>query len=307
MKKIEVIYLKSKWISWLKDEKRLSLNTVMAYERDLKNFFKFLMDYFSKEIVIDIFESLDEKSIRSWFFWKLKKGSKSRSNARSLSSIKSFILFLNRKNIIKNPNIINIKAPKFSSSLPRPLSDQQVEKIIYSLKKNKYEWIARRNLSIIFLMWGFGLRISEVLNLRFKDIKEDGVIYIQGKGGKQRIVPIYPEIIKYIKEMIECNPFKIINEDFIFIGQRGKKLHPTIVQKEIRQLRLQHHLPDNTTPHSFRHTFATILLNNRVDLRSIQELLGHDSLSSTQKYTQVDSKRIKEVIDNFHPRSSNKL
>ena len=199
-----------------------------------------------------------------------------------------------------------MSAPKFNISLPRPLSINQVDKIISSLKNNK-GWIVKRNLSIILLMWGFGLRINEVLSLKFKDIRSKDSIYITGKGGKNRLIPIFPEIYSFIESMIKSMPFDIEFEDFVFIGEKGKKLHPSIIQKKIRDLRIKLSLPENTTPHSFRHTFATHLLENMVDLRSIQELLGHESLSSTQKYTEVTSGKLQDTIKNFHPRSSRKL
>ena len=212
-----------------------------------------------------------------------------------------------RKKIISNSKIISLSAPKFNVSLPRPLSINQVDKIINSLKDNNKVWIVKRNLSIILLMWGFGLRINEVLNLKLKDIESKDIITVLGKGGKDRLIPIFPQIYLFIESMIKSMPFGIGLEDYVFVGEKGKKLHPSIIQKKIRDLRIKLSLPENTTPHSFRHTFATQLLENMVDLRSIQELLGHESLSSTQKYTEVTSGRLQEVITNFHPRSSKKL
>ena len=295
------------WHNWLKHEKRLASNTFLAYERDLNSFFSFLKDYESNEVNLLIVKKIDKKTIRSFFFFNLEKGFNSRSNARSLSSIKSFFSFLIKKNIISYSNIVSMSAPKFNISLPRPLSINQVNKIISSLKNNNKGWVVKRNLSIILLMWGFGLRINEVLSLKLKDIRSKDSIYIKGKGGKNRLIPIFPEIYSFIESMIKSMPFDIEFEDFVFIGEKGKKLHPSIIQKKIRDLRIKLSLPENTTPHSFRHTFATHLLENMVDLRSIQELLGHESLSSTQKYTEVTSGKLQETIKNFHPRSSRKL
>ena len=160
-----------------------------------------------------------------------------------------------------------------------------------------------RNLSIIILMWGYGLRISEVLNLKFKDLETNNLTII-GKGQKSRIIPILSEVVFFLKKMTENCPYSILNDDYVFLGKRGKQLKASIVQKQIREIRNKLRFPENTTPHSLRHTFATELLENMVDLRSIQELLGHSSLSTTQKYTKVTSEKIRSVIEKNHPRAS---
>lgn len=160
-----------------------------------------------------------------------------------------------------------------------------------------------RDLSILLLMWGYGLRISEVLNIKVNDLQSEDLRII-GKGEKIRLIPISKEIVFYIKEMILKCPLDTNKYGFIFIGKRGKKLKAEIIQKEIRKLRNQLMLPEETTPHSLRHTFATQLLENMVDLRSIQEILGHTSLSTTQRYTKVNSDRLKAILEKNHPRAS---
>ena len=206
--------------------------------------------------------------------------------------------------IIKSSIIVYLKSPKFAESLPRPLSIKQVEKIIEILKENKKNWIAKRNIAIIFLMWGLGLRINEVLKLKISQFSNSNDhILILGKGKKQRVVPIFEELKKFIIIMYESIPIKIKESEYLFLGERGKKLDPSVFQKEIRKIRNFLILPENVTPHTFRHSFATQLLNNMVDLRTIQELLGHESLTSTQKYTAVDSDRLKKIIDIYHPRN----
>ena len=158
-----------------------------------------------------------------------------------------------------------------------------------------------RNLSVLILMWGYGLRISEVLNLKLKDTNMEDLRII-GKGEKVRVIPIATEIIIFIKKMTQECPFKMKSDDFIFLGKKGKKLQPEIIQRLIRKIRDRLLLPENTTPHSLRHTFATELLQNFVDLRSIQELLGHSSLSTTQKYTSVNKDYLREILEKNHPR-----
>ena len=198
---------------------------------------------------------------------------------------------------------MNLKGPKFVDSLPRPLTRNQVHKLLKSILLEKEEWIGMRDLSILLLMWGYGLRISEVLNLKIIDLQSED-LRILGKGEKIRLIPISKEITSYIIEMTQRCPFNFHKNEFIFIGKRGKKLKAEIIQKEIRKLRNQLMLPEETTPHSLRHSFATQLLENMVDLRSIQEILGHSSLSTTQRYTKVSSDRLKAVLEKNHPRAS---
>tara|TARA_B100000989_G_scaffold142977_1_gene106479 strand:+ start:932 stop:1843 length:912 start_codon:yes stop_codon:yes gene_type:complete len=291
------------WLIWLKYEKRLSYNTTKSYQADLKFFFNFFNTYENSDLSLPIIEKIDIKTVRAFFFKNIEKGINQRSNARYLSSLKSFITFLYRKKYIKSSKVLSINSPKFITSLPRPLSTSQVEKIISSLKDNKESWIVKRNLSIILLMWGFGLRINEVLNLKISDLKTGNFISILGKGQKNRLIPVFSEILKFLQELLESMPFENKSEQFIFLGEKGRRLHPSIIQKIIKKLRTKLSLPDKTTPHSLRHSFATQLLENYVDLRSIQKILGHESLSTTQKYTSVSAKKIKEAIKNFHPRS----
>jgi integrase/recombinase XerC len=195
-----------------------------------------------------------------------------------------------------------IKGPKFLDSLPRPLSGNQIVGIVEEIKNESLKWILIRNLSVVILMWGYGLRISEVLSIKLKDIYNDELRII-GKGNKVRIIPIIREVMGFIQIMVKECPFNVEMEDYIYLGKRGKRLKPSIIQKLIREIRNKIMLPDNTTPHSLRHTFATELLENFVDLRSIQELLGHSSLSTTQKYTSVNSDRLRRVLEKNHPRA----
>jgi integrase/recombinase XerC len=291
------------WIEWIDFEKRLSAQTLKAYCSDLNLFISHLQIYKNKEIELSDFESLNQTDLTSWFFSRIRDGNSHRSNARALSSIKSFIIFLLKKKRIKNSIFLNLKGPRFLDSLPRPLTRNQVNKLLTSILLEKEEWIGMRDLSILLLMWGYGLRISEVLNLKIIDLQSED-LRILGKGEKIRLIPISKEITSYINKMTQKCPFNFHKNEFIFIGKRGKKLKAEIIQKEIRKLRNQLMLPEETTPHSLRHSFATQLLENMVDLRSIQEILGHSSLSTTQRYTKVSSDRLKAVLEKNHPRAS---
>ena len=292
----------SEWEDWIASEKRLSINTIDSYKIDLRLFLDFLSEHFNKDITLEDLINLEDDEITSWFSYRLEKQNSHRSNARSLSSIKSFINFLFKKKEIKISNIMKKKGPKFENALPRPISENQILRMVRELNLETKEWVSKRNLSIIFLMWGYGLRIGEILNLKVKDFNNPD-LQIVGKGGKMRLIPIQKFIFDYIKSMIDKRPFSADPDSYIFLGEKGKKLQASIIQKLIRNLRKKLLLPENTSPHSLRHTFATTLLENMVDLRSIQELLGHSSLSSTQKYTSVNSKRLKSILEAYHPRS----
>ena len=291
------------WNSWIKNEKRLATNTVESYCVDIKSFLSFLSVHNNSNLDIRVLSTLDEDDLSGWFYVRLKNGKSHRSNARALSSLKSFINYLILKKIIKNSKILKIQGPKFLESLPRPLTKNQVFKIINEIKNEQNKWIMMRNLSTILLMWGYGLRISEVLNLKLKDTNKEEIRII-GKGGKERIIPISKKIMIFIKEMLKESPYTFLDDDFIFLGKKGNKLKAEIIQRLVRELRNKLILPDNTTPHSLRHTFATELLQNFVDLRSIQELLGHSSLSTTQKYTSVDSEHLRKILEKNHPRAN---
>ncbi len=296
--KIEI----NEWYGWIKNEKRLSQNTILSYEKDLKSLLHFLTNYYGREINLEELQKINEEDLTGWFFQRIKSGISQRSNARALSSVKSFFSFLLKKRKIKINNISNINGPKFRNSLPRPLTKVQVDEVFKYIKLEKTKWILIRNLSIVILMWGYGLRISEVLGLKKKDL-ETSSIRIKGKGGKIRIIPILEQISCFIKSLDRECPFIIKDNDILFKGVRGKNLQPTIIQKLIRDLRKNLILPENFTPHSLRHTFATELLENFVDLRTIQELLGHSSLSTTQRYVSVSTSRIQSMLEKNHPLS----
>ncbi len=290
------------WKKWITNQKRLSKNTLSSYSRDLRTFYVYIKNFKNSNLTIKVLSELDEDDLSGWFYERLKNDIGHRSNARALSALKSFMNYLIKSGFIKNSKILTIKGPKFLESLPRPLSSEQVRKIISEIKNGKIKWIVMRNLSIIILMWGYGLRISETLNIKVSELSSSE-LRVMGKGQKIRIIPIREELNDFIRKMLEIMPFKYENESFVFLGEKGKKLKPEIIQRVLRQIRNKCLLPDNTTPHSLRHTFATELLHNLVDLRYIQELLGHSSLSTTQKYTSVDNEHLKKILEKKHPRA----
>ena len=291
------------WLIWISNEKRLSKNTFKSYRIDVSSFFTFLQKFLNTEVCLNDLKKIDKNALRGWFYERLQKGISQRSNARALSSLKSFFIFLKKKKIFNSTEILKIKSPNYRESLPRPLSIEHIESIINSQKKKKIGWIVKRNISIFLMMWGYGLRVSEVLNLQVNDLNYDNYLIIKGKGNVERYIPILIELRKYIFQMMREMPENFDKSSYIFLGVRGRKLNPIIIQREMLRLRTISTLPDNTTPHSLRHSFATQLLDSNVDLRTIQELLGHKSLSSTQRYTAVNLKSIEKAIKNFHPRT----
>lgn len=294
----------NEWRDWITNEKRLSNNTILSYVRDLRSFVSFMHSHYGIQMEFKDLEKINEDDLTGWFFQRIKNNLSQRSNARALSSIKSFFTFLTKKRLIKSSVILFINGPKFRNSLPRPLTKNQVNEIFRFVKYEKTKWILIRNLSVLILMWGYGLRIGEVLNLRKKDLSFSG-IRIKGKGGKIRVIPMLEKFIIFIKTLEKECPFVLESDQFFFRGKRGGTLQPTVIQKLIRDIRQTLCLSENVTPHSLRHTFASELLENFTDLRTIQELLGHSSLSTTQRYTAVSTKRIQNMLEKNHPLSDN--
>ena len=294
----------NEWSGWITNEKRLSNNTILSYVRDLRSFVKFINSHYGNQMEFKDLKKINEEDLTGWFFQRIKNNLSQRSNARALSSIKSFFTFLIKKRLIKSSVILFINGPKFRNSLPRPLTKNQVNEIFRFVKYEKTKWILIRNLSVIILMWGYGLRIGEVLNLRKKDLSLSG-IRIKGKGGKIRVIPMLEKFIIFIRTLEKECPFVLESDQFFFRGKRGGTLQPTIIQKLIRDIRKTLCFSENVTPHSLRHTFASELLENFADLRTIQELLGHSSLATTQRYTAVSTKRIQNMLEKNHPLSDN--
>ena len=294
----------NEWSDWITNERRLSNNTILSYVRDLRSFVKFINSHYGNQMEFKDLKKINEEDLTGWFFQRIKNNLSQRSNARALSSIKSFFTFLIKKRLIKSSVILFINGPKFRNSLPRPLTKNQVNEIFRFVKYEKTKWILIRNLSVIILMWGYGLRIGEVLNLRKKDLSLSG-IRIKGKGGKIRVIPMLEKFIIFIRTLEKECPFVLESDQFFFRGKRGGTLQPTIIQKLIRDIRKTLCFSENVTPHSLRHTFASELLENFTDLRTIQELLGHSSLSTTQRYTAVSTKRIQNMLEKNHPLSDN--
>ena len=288
----------SKWQDWLNLQKNYSAKTSEAYLIDLRYFLQFITDYREQEIDLKLLESLEIKDFRAWLADKKNKSHKQSSNSRAVSSVRSFYKFLERQDLLKNEAIKALRISGQEKQLPKALSSVQMLSTIENHATE--DWVDLRDKAILMLLYGCGLRIAEVLSLNYDDInKSTDTLVITGKGSKQRIVPLLSNIKTAVENYKSALPF---HGDSLFYGEKGKRLRPELVQKSLRELRLTLGLPDFTTPHALRHSFASHLLAEGADLRSIQELLGHESLATTEKYTHIDSKRLMSGYKKAHPR-----
>ena len=290
------------WIDNLSNIRALSKNTVISYKNDIQNFFIYLESHLDSSPNINNIKKLEINDFRSFLSYQRNKGINSNSIARNISSLKSFFNHLIKEKIIISSAVLALKSPKLKKTLPRPIDSKlaiEVIKIAETIEKEK--WIGLRNKSILMLLYGCGLRISEALNLNFNDIDNEDHILIKGKGEKERIVPMMEYIKKGINDYITECPKEISAKDPLFIGKRMKRLSPRIIQYSLEKIRNSLSLPETATPHALRHSFATHLLNSGGDLRTIQELLGHSSLSTTQKYTKVETAELYKAYSKSHP------
>ena len=300
---LEIKGLLEKFITFLQVEKRYSNHTLISYHTDLLYFFNFLFKAKERKINIKILESLENTDFRRYLMEKLQKNHINASNARALSSLRSFFRFLNKNNLLKNIEIEKIKTPKIAKPIPKSVDEIDIEKILASIAaKNKNEWEIKRDVALLTLIYGCGLRISEALSLTKKSLANNDVLIIDGKGGKQRMVPILKIVRTKINEYLGLCPFEIKYDDAIFVGNHGKPYLARVFSRLMQEIRRELNLSETITPHAFRHSFATHLLEAGGDLRTIQELLGHSSLSTTQRYTKVDKNRLLSEYKKFSPR-----
>lgn len=293
------------WLEQLEKTRRVAKLTVEAYERDSRQFLSFLCQHLGHRPDISDLSELRVADIRSFLAYRRNEGVGSRSLGRGLAGIRSFFNFLTRAGLADVPAARVVRTPKQPKSLPKPLNIADALHIVD--KKTQLDdepWVASRNAAILTLCYGCGLRISEALSLTPADFSDKNAtsIYVTGKGGKTRLVPVIPAVHEAIDDYLSCCPFILPPDQPLFRGVRGGKLQRAIVERAVQQLRSSLGLPDSVTPHALRHSFATHLLSRGGDLRTIQELLGHASLSTTQIYTGVDTDRLMEVYKKAHPR-----
>ena len=286
------------WMTHLASERRLADHTLTSYLRDLDDFFRFLMDHQGRPVSKVALADLTVPDFRAWLAARRGRGLSPRSTARALSAVRNFYRFLERTDVLTNAAIGAVRTPKTPHAVPRPLSVGDAKAVVDDVgAMTEDQWVADRDTAVMTLLYGCGLRISEALGLNRRDAPDGDSMVIRGKGGKERLVPVLPVVRDAIAAYLAACPFELGDDDPLFVGVRGKRLNPGVVQARMRQLRGALGLPDSATPHALRHSFATHLLGSGGDLRTIQELLGHASLASTQHYTEVDTAQLMAVYD----------
>ena len=299
----------AEFINYLTQTKNYSAHTAIAYETDIRDFIKFYENFISADVFVKDLSKVDTIAFRSWLADRQKRDLAHKSTARALSSVRGFYKFLARNYGIKNDAIGLISSPKVPRKLSKAIEVSDVEHMHDAIKEidATEPWIAARDWALVLLIFGCGLRISEALSLKNIDIvNRPDSLRILGKGSKERIVPILPAVLDAIDKYIKMRPFGNAPEDELFRSVRGLPMSARMAEKVVEKLRHYLQLPDYVTPHALRHTFATALLAGGADLRSLQELLGHSSLSTTQLYTKVNMSEIMNIYEHAHPMAHDK-
>lgn len=292
----------SAWQRELGAVRRLAANTLEAYSRDIGQFMQFLAGHTGGTVTLATLKELRGADIRAFMAQRRSESLASRSLARVLSALKSFFRFLEREGVVTTEALNVIRTPKLPRGLPKALTVMEARQAIATTGQMEEEpWVAARDMAVLSLCYGAGLRISEALALTRGDL-ESQVLRIIGKGGKLRMVPLIEAVRKSIDLYLELCPFRSWPEEPLFRGVKGGVLSPRLIQMRMAQLRGALGLPPSATPHALRHSFATHLLGRGGDLRAIQELLGHASLSTTQIYTAIDTERLLDSYRKAHPR-----
>jgi len=299
----------ARWLAHLMTERRMSGKTVEAYERDARQFLLFIAEHLGGAPNLAELAALTPQDVRAFMAARRAEGIAGRSLMRGLAGMRSFARFLERNHKGKVGALAAVRAPKVPKTLPKPLHVDAARRVVDAGSRAgeaREQWVLQRDAAILALLYGSGLRISEALGLARRAVPAPGrgdAITVTGKGNKQRMVPLLPQVSQSIADYIALCPYDLPADGPLFIGARGKALSPRIVQLVMERLRGALSLPDSATPHALRHSFATHLLGRGGDLRAIQELLGHASLSTTQIYTAVDTDRLLEVYRSTHPRA----
>lgn len=299
----------ARWLAHLRSERRLSPKTLEAYERDLRQCLMFLGEHWGGVVSLKKFAAVETSDVRAFMSARRADDVGGRSLMRALAGLRSFGKFLEREGKGKVGALAAIRAPKIGKTLPKPLQMQSAKQMTDAdirAGENREPWIWARDAAVMALLYGSGLRISEALSLKRRDIPAPGegdVITVTGKGNKTRMVPVLKAVLDLVQDYIAMCSHPLAADQPVFVGARGGPLSPRIIQLTMERLRGTLGLPDSATPHALRHSFATHLLSRGGDLRAIQELLGHASLSTTQIYTGVDAERLMDVYKTTHPRA----
>ncbi len=291
-----------RWRVWLSAERRVAAKTVESYGFDLQNLFHFLNGYRGGQVSLTVLSSLTLTDFRAWLAHNAAENIGASSRARAVAGVRSFFHWLDRSGQLHNEAVDLLKVPKVQRRLPRPVTVTEAKEIV-SLASGVQEdsWIGLRDEALFTVLYGAGLRIGEALSLTGDAFSRDRLV-VTGKGNKQRSVPLLPIVREAVERYVAACPYSLEGKP-VFVGARGDALNPAVAQRNLRALRRQLGLPDTVTPHALRHSFATHLLASGADLRSLQELLGHSSLSTTQLYTKVDPQQLSSVYRAAHPRA----
>ena len=299
----------ARWLGHLGAERRMSAKTLEAYGRDLRQFLTFMADHLGGAPSLRALARLTPQDVRAFMAARRAAGIGGRSLMRALAGVRSFARFLERNGKGSVAALAAVRAPKIARTLPKPLAVAQAKRIAdveLRAGEEREPWVLARDAAVLALLYGCGLRISEALGLQRSEVPAPGqgdVITVTGKGNKQRMVPLLPLVSQLVAGYVALCPHDLPADGPLFVGARGGPLSPRIVQLVMERLRGALGLPDTATPHALRHSFATHLLARGGDLRAIQELLGHASLSTTQLYTAVDTDRLLEAYRSAHPRA----
>lgn len=292
------------WLAWLDGERRASAHTVAAYGRDLAFFLDFLTGHLGGVPDLVTLTRLSPADFRAYLAHRAGRVERA-SIARGLSVVRGFIRFLDRRGLASSAALVVLRAPKLQQSVPKALTVPDAAEMIEApTALVASAWQAKRDVAVLTLLYGGGLRISEALGLKRSEAPQGDLMTITGKGQKQRVVPVLPAVRAAIADYVAACPYALPADGPLFVGARGGPLAPRLVQRRMEELRNALGLPETATPHALRHSFATHLLGAGGDLRAIQELLGHASLSTTQRYTSVDTERLLAVYQSAHPRAS---
>ncbi len=294
------------WLSSLGAERRMSPKTVEAYQRDVLQFLRFLVEHLGGAPSLKDLAALKPADVRAFMAARRAANIGSRSLMRSLAGMRAFGRYLERNGKGKVGALAAVRAPKIAKTLPRPLAVAAARGMAdpdIAAGDGREPWIHARDAAVLALLYGCGLRISEALGLMRVDFGTSDVVTVTGKGRKQRMVPLLPQVQKLVAAYVALCPFDLPDDGPLFVGAKGGPLSARIIQLAMARLRGALGLPETATPHALRHSFATHLLARGGDLRSIQELLGHASLATTQIYTEVDAERLIEAYRNAHPRA----
>lgn len=292
------------WKAWLSHEKRVSPHTFEAYNRDVSDFLHFLTPHLGHTPQLKDLQDLRAADFRAFLAHRKQDGLTASSIARVLSSVRSFFSKLEKDQVLHNPYLKTVRSPKKPQRLPRPLAEVDAKEVLNkaATTADQQPWINMRDAAVLTLLYGCGLRIGEALTLNYKDRPKGQAMTITGKGSKQRLVPILPVVLAAIDDYIELCPYPFSEDSPLFFGTQGRRLGARQIQLRLQLLRRQLGLPETATPHALRHSFATHLLIGGGDLRAIQELLGHASLSTTQRYIDLDTEKLLAVYKNAHPK-----